>query len=177
MAKEPEEGKEEGEAPKKPKKKLSLPLIPLIVFGVFGLILVGSTGLIVYTLKFDHKKVNTEKDLVKVFEDTKNDVSRIEERLFPLEPFTINLGGDRRKEHLKITIQLEVFDPALTEELKLKLPIIRHTIITLLSQKTKKQLDTVQDKLFLKNQLITELNKHLATGTIRNVYWSSFLLQ
>lgn len=179
MAEEEEEKKdkeeEEEEEEKKPKGKISI--VGVIFFFLYLIVGGGAFGLVYMTLVMNKKVVPTEQKEKAVYIDEKNNIDDLALNLFPLETFLINLKGPEGEDHLKLTIQLEVFNQDVVEELTMKIPIIRDAVISYLVEKNREQLDSVQDKLFLKTQLTNLVNKMLVTGSIRSIYMTHFLIQ
>lgn len=96
--------------------------------------------------------------------------------LFTFEPFTINLDGRPRK-LVRTTIQLEMLSEEGYEEAVDKTPMERDQIVRILNGKTLEDIETVQGKLFLKDQIITAMNQILHKGMVKDVYFNEFLVQ
>jgi len=56
-------------------------------------------------------------------------------------------------------------------------PMIRDMIIRILSSKTVPEISTAKGKEKLKEEIKKNLNARLATGEIRNVYFTAFVIQ
>jgi flagellar protein FliL len=97
------------------------------------------------------------------------------------EQFTVNLldeGGDR---YLQTEIVLQVSGNELVEPIKEQMPILRSSILLLLSNKIASELTTKVGKSKLAEQIITEIRTHLhspALGKgIERVHFASFVIQ
>lgn len=97
--------------------------------------------------------------------------------MFPLDPFIINLSGEGGKRFLKLTIELELNDENLNLEITASLPKIKDSILILLSSKTFEDVYTVEGKFKLRDEITARVNRFLATGHIRNVYFTEFVIQ
>jgi len=54
---------------------------------------------------------------------------------------------------------------------------IRDTILRIIQRKSYQDLETLQGKLLLKNEILTEVNRLLPDGVIRDVYFYEFVIQ
>jgi flagellar FliL protein len=96
---------------------------------------------------------------------------------YSLEPFTVNLAdtGDQRIVQVKVT--LEMLNEDGFEEVVSMGAHARDTIVTILNGKQFPELQTIQGKLFLKDEITVALNKQLKRSFIKDVYFSRFVLQ
>ncbi len=97
--------------------------------------------------------------------------------MFPLDSFIINLSGEGGKRFLKLTIELEMSNPTLSDEITVNLPKIKDSILILLSSKKFKDIYKVEGKFKLRNEIIDRINRFLVTGQVRNVYFTEFVIQ
>jgi flagellar FliL protein len=96
--------------------------------------------------------------------------------LFSFEPFTVNLDGRPRK-LVRTTIQLEMLSEEGYEEAVKLAPVERDRIVSILNSKKYEDIETIQGKLFLKDQIVTALNGILHTGSVKEVYFNDFVVQ
>ena len=52
----------------------------------------------------------------------------------------------------------------------------RDTILRVLSEKTFTDLESLQGKLFLKDELLKNINKALRVGLVKDIYFSDFVM-
>ena len=97
--------------------------------------------------------------------------------MFPLEQFIVNLLSDSGRRFLKTTIDLELSDEDLIEELGAKNSRIRDVVIRVLSSKTVEEISTPKGKDKLKKELSNQLNAVLLDGQIVRVYFTDFVIQ
>jgi flagellar protein FliL len=97
------------------------------------------------------------------------------------EQFTVNLlddGGDR---YLQTEIVLQVSGNELVEPIKEQMPVLRSSILLLLSNKIASELTTKVGKSKLAEQIIAEIRMHLhspALGKgVERVHFASFVIQ
>ena len=189
MAKEePKEGAEGAEAPK-PKGKGKLIIIIVVV-----LLLAGGAGAFFMLGGSKEEGEHQEEEKPKEYKRAKMDT------------FIVNLSES--KSFLKVTIQLE-YDPdallrvtshegggeghgggggghegggddgALPPEILAKEPVVRDSVIRVLSSKHAEEVLTVEGKATLKDELIEAINEALefAEPIATNIYFTEFLIQ
>lgn len=180
-------------------KKKKSPL-KLIIILVLGLLILGGGGFFAYK-KFlapkpkatkaqiasqDGEGADTEGIASQDGEeaDTEGaDTEGVEEKMpkvgpiFDLEPFIVNLEDQKDTRYLKAKLSLELKGQKATEELNKRLPQIRDIMIEVLSSKTYSELATLHGKEHLKNEIMIRLNSILKTGTVRNVFFTEFVMQ
>ncbi len=158
---EPEEQAQEQE-PKK-KSKLKLIIILIVALGVLG-----GGGFFAYTKFFaSKKKEKEEKEQVKIPQVVTHQ----------LDTFLVNLADPGGKRYLKLTIELELDNPKVIDEINKENFRIRDAILLILSSKEFDDISTVGGKLALKKEIISKLNSILKTGKVLNVYFTEFLVQ
>ncbi len=97
--------------------------------------------------------------------------------LYPLNPFLVNLLNENESKYLKVSLDMELSDRKLLLQIDKKKPLIRDIIIRVLSSKAPEQIDTVEGKERLKNQLKYKINKILENGKITNIFFTDFIIQ
>lgn len=97
--------------------------------------------------------------------------------MYPLDPFIINLAGEGGKRFLKLTMELEISNEKLSEEITASLPKIKDSVLILLSSKTFEDVYTVSGKFKLRDEITSRINGFLVTGHLRNVYFTEFVIQ
>ncbi|MDZ4678250.1 MAG: flagellar basal body-associated FliL family protein [Oligoflexia bacterium] len=153
--------------------------LPKILMGIFvGLnlaVMIGGTFMI-YTIKIAYHRptITEETETQGLGED--RDIREDKPVLYSFEPFTVNLDGRPRK-LVRTTIQLEMLSEEGYEEVVNQSPIARDQIVRILNAKTYEDIETIQGKLFLKNQIITALNGMLSRGSIKEIYFGEFVVQ
>ena len=97
--------------------------------------------------------------------------------LHELSGFVVNLARSSRTRYLKTTIQLELADKKALKTAKERKAQIRDALIILLSNQSVEGLQNMQGKYELKRQIVARLNNLMGTGTVRNVYFTEFVIQ
>lgn len=96
--------------------------------------------------------------------------------LYTLPTFTVNLEGQPRR-LIRVALTLEMLDKDGFEEIVRNSPSARDSIVRILNAKTYDDIETIQGKLFLKDQIAVTLNKSLSEGVVKDVYFNEFLVQ
>lgn len=95
---------------------------------------------------------------------------------YTLPPFTVNLAGYPRR-LVRVEMTLEMLDESGFEEVVQLNPAARDAIVRILNAKEFKDLETIQGKLFLKDQIAVTLNQHLKDGVVKDIFFSDFVVQ
>ncbi len=90
--------------------------------------------------------------------------------------FTTNVNDVAGNHYLKVEVSLELNDKKAEESIKEFKPIIRDSILMILSSKTVADLD-IQNRDNLKQEIKTDLNKKLGKGYVKSVYFTNFIMQ
>lgn len=169
--KEDQEEKEEKEEKKSKSKKKKLFSLKSLLFcgGILIALLMGSYLLV--------EKVLAPSVSVK---ENSPDFSRkgtLRTVIYPLEPIIVNLAETGAKKYLRVTINLELDNSKVVEEIKRLSPRLIDSLITLLSSKTLSEVEDAKGKINIRKEIITQLNAELSTGRIINVYFTEFIIQ
>lgn len=96
--------------------------------------------------------------------------------LYTMDKITVNLDGIPKR-MIQTQISLEMLDEKGFEEVVTLGPEARDAIIRILHGKSFDDIETLQGKLFLKDQIASVLNQHMGEGIVRDVYFSEFIVQ
>jgi len=95
-----------------------------------------------------------------------------------LEPFTVNLSSFDR--YLQISITLQLGNPEMAEKIKAKMPLVRHSMIMLLSGKESADIQNASGKHELINEIKEKINHVLEVKEhdgVTDVYLVNFVIQ
>lgn len=173
---EKEEKKPEG-------KKLPVGLILQVLFAVVNMGVTGVGAYWVYsaTLGWESPQI-TEEDLSaqkKIAEEKEaaagNEAGPL---VYTMDKFTVNLAGEPKRT-IRVEVNLEMlgkdgFEEIINSDNRAK---ARDMIVRILNDKTFNELESIQGKLFLKDRIATEINRFLAEGVVKDVYFSEFVVQ
>lgn len=159
------------EAPKRDMKKLFT-----FVFMAVNLAVLGTGSYLVYvsTLGVEQASLSNEqaeRDLASFEESLRGDPV-----LYTMAPFNTNLDGVPRR-LIRVELSLEMMDEEGYEEVIGIVPQARDSIMRILNSKTFTDIESVQGKLHLKNQVVADLNASLRKGVVKNVYFNELVVQ
>ena len=120
--------------------------------------------------KPDSKSGSIEKSAESVLEETD---------VLNLNPFIVNLADSSGNRYLKVKMQLEI-EKSLLDEVNsntLLLPRIRDKILMILTTKTFDEVLNMKGKILLRKEIIIRLNEFLKKGSVKNVYFTEFVVQ
>jgi len=164
-----DEENQEGQVKGAGGKKSKLPLIIILVVVVL-LIAGGATG--AYFFFFQPKPQSAE---VKAAPTEPLKVTIF----FPMEPFIVNLLDNESERYLKVTIQMELSEQRTADELRRLNPMLRDTILDLLTSKTYREMIDPLGKQRLRDEIATRVNMILdqTKGKVNKVYFTEFVIQ
>ncbi|MGZ6479851.1 MAG: flagellar basal body-associated FliL family protein [Bdellovibrionales bacterium] len=147
-----------------------------LVFAFLNLTVLGAGSYLVYsaTLGVENKKLSNEQ--------AERNLASFEESLrgnpvlYTMSPFNTNLEGVPRR-LIRLDLSLEMMDEEGYEEVIGISPQARDSIMRILNGKSFTDVETVQGKLHLKNQIISDLNQSLKKGVVKNVYFNELVVQ
>lgn len=156
-----------------PKDKSKMLVIAFMV--VNGLVLAAGTYLVfISTIGYSP---------VSITEDSLNrEIASFEESLrgrpvmYTLPVFNTNLDGIPRR-LVRMEVSLEMLDKEGFEEVVGLGSGARDAIVRVLNDKSFDDIESVQGKLHLKNQIVTQLNERLRRGVVKNIYFSDLVVQ
>ncbi len=176
-----EEKNEEEVAPKKSSSKLVL----IIIIVLLVLILIGGGVAAYFLLMNDNEEPqanNQPQNQTQSKMQKKKNIARNSDLMqigpiYPLDQFIVNLLSDNGSRFLKIKMDLEMSSQELTTELDKKKPLIRDIVIRTLTSKTFQEVSTGKGKEKLKDELVDRINSVLADGSIKNIFFTEFVVQ
>lgn len=96
--------------------------------------------------------------------------------MYTMDQFNTNLEGVPRR-FVRMQISLEMLDEEGYEEVISLGAEARDSIVKILNTKKFDEVESVQGKLHLKNQITAQINSFLQHGVVKNVYFSDFVVQ
>jgi flagellar protein FliL len=151
-------------------------MILKVFFGLFlGLDLIAiSVGLgLTYmsTIGWHTPSVRNEQLIPEMEKQTK--IIASEPIIFTMEPFAVNLNGFPQRV-VNVEINLQLLDEKGYEEIISLGPQTRDSVVRLLNSKSFTELESIQGKLFLKDQIAHTLNGLLKVGVVEDVFFTKF---
>ena len=110
--------------------------------------------------------------------ETTSQVNLESSTLVAVPEFTTNISDVAGNRYLKVEVSVELGDKknAETEKLKTFMPIVRDSILTILTSKTVADLD-VRNRGNIKQEIQNDLNAKLGKDYIKNIYFTNFIMQ
>ena len=145
-------------------------------FLALNLAVMGACGFMVYSSTLGYKTPEVSEG------DLNRELASFRESLqgtpvmYNLGSFTTNLDGLPRR-IVRVEVNLEMLDAEGFEEAMGKASESQDSVVRILNGKKLTDLESVQGKLRLKNQIITQVNSMLDRGVVKNVYFSDFVIQ
>jgi len=150
--------------------------ILIILIGVFLLVVIAMGGgfFMMWNKMSSMNVVNSEK----AEDDT--DVEEIAETMGPtkkLETFIVNLADKDGTRYLRISMDLELETKETAQVVDKRLPKIRDAILMILPTKKYEDIGTVEGKSSLRNEMLTKINELMVPESIKNIYFTEFVVQ
>lgn len=143
-----EEKKAEEAAPKSSKKKLIIIIAAVALLG-------GGGGAAFFLMK---PKAEGHEKKEEVHEEA------VKPSFLTLETFTVNLVPDPGEQYLQTDISLQIKDAHTDQLIKDQMPLVKSSILLVLSSKKSSEINTMDGKNALAKELTTELNKIFSGG-------------
>ena len=159
-----EKEKKEKEEKKGGKKKL-------ILFILIGLVILAGAGAGAYFFLFAKSAPPPEEE-----QPQKEPEPKVGPFL-QLDPFIVNLADPTGHRYLRAKITLELADEQALQQANERIPQINDAIIMVLSSKTVEEVLSPEGKLELRLELIRKLNDLLGPNTVKNIYFTQFVVQ
>jgi flagellar FliL protein len=97
--------------------------------------------------------------------------------VFPLEPFIVNIYDGQEVRYLKMKVEFEMSSPEVKPEIEARQAPLRDAILVLLTTKTLQEVQDLQGKNQLREEILVAVNKILPPGKITRVYFTDFVVQ
>lgn len=97
--------------------------------------------------------------------------------IFALDPFIVNIYDGQELRYLKVKVELEMANAGLKAELEGRLAPIRDAILVVLTAKTLQEVQDVQGKNQLREEILGAISKIVAQGKVTRVYFTDFVVQ
>jgi flagellar FliL protein len=98
--------------------------------------------------------------------------------LVGLEEIIVTLQSDEKlPRYLRTTVTVEVENQELADLVAARLPLLRDTVIMILSAKTPAEIQRPEGKQALRDELFRRLGEKLPPDALRNIYFSDLVIQ
>jgi flagellar protein FliL len=162
--------------PVQEKPPLNIKKILGIIFVVVNFLVVGGGAFATYAATIGYvPKVVSEKELNDSYEKLRAEL-QAEPIMYTMETFNTNLVGLPRQ-FIRLEVNVEMYSQEGYEELFQQDSQARDAVMRILNGKKLEDLEPVQGKLRLKNEISAMLNDILHRGVVKNVYFTKFQVQ
>lgn len=96
---------------------------------------------------------------------------------YALEPFIVNIYDGQELRYLKVKVEFELSSPQAKADLDAKVAPMRDAILVLLTTKTMQEVQDLQGKNQLREQILASVNKIVPPGDVSKVYFTDFVVQ
>jgi flagellar FliL protein len=97
--------------------------------------------------------------------------------MYKMDTMIVNLADRGGKRYLRLTMQFELTNQEVLEEIEKRLPQIRDSILMILPTKQYADISTTLGKTALRDEIIAKVNGYLKKGTINTIYFTEFVVQ
>jgi len=97
--------------------------------------------------------------------------------IYPLEPFIVNIYDGQEIRYLKLKCEFEMANSEVKGDLDSKVAPLRDAILILLTTKTMQEIQDLQGKNTLREQILGAVNKIVPPGKVTKVYFTDFVVQ
>jgi len=97
--------------------------------------------------------------------------------VFPLEPFIVNIYDGQEVRYLKVKVEFEMSGPEIKPEIDARQAPLRDAILVLLTTKTLQEIQDLQGKNQLREEILASVNKILPPGKVTRIYFTDFVVQ
>jgi flagellar FliL protein len=94
-----------------------------------------------------------------------------------IDEFIVNIISAENNHYVKASLTLELTNIPVKDEVTLRMPQIRDSILLLVSNKTYEELQDLQGKKQLKAEITSKLNAILQSGSVTSIYFTDFVVQ
>lgn len=99
------------------------------------------------------------------------------EAVYPLEPFIVNIYDGQEIRYLKVKVEFGISSPEAKAELDPRQAPLRDAILVLLTTKTLQDIQDMQGKNQLREEILAAANSIVPPGKILKVFFTDFVVQ
>lgn len=94
-----------------------------------------------------------------------------------MDPFIVNIYDGQELRYLRVKVEFELATPDAKPEIALRQAQLRDAILVLLTTKTLQDVQDLQGKNQLRDEILASVNKIVPPGKISRVYFTDFVVQ
>ena len=97
--------------------------------------------------------------------------------LYNFKDLIVNIGGNGRTRFLKLSFSARTSSKSVLKEMEEKRAELMDMLINILSQKSVRDVETIEGRKKLKEEIMEKLSHKLSKGRIEEVYFTEFVVQ
>lgn len=97
--------------------------------------------------------------------------------VFPMEPFIVNIYDGQELRYLRVKVEFETASADAKGEIEMRQAPLRDAILVLLTTKTLQDVQDLQGKNQLRDEIMVAVNKILPPGKVNKIYFTDFVVQ
>lgn len=97
--------------------------------------------------------------------------------IFPMEPFIVNIYDGQELRYLRVKVEFETATADAKTEIEMRQASLRDAILVLLTTKTLQDVQDLQGKNQLRDEIMVAVNKILPPGKVSKIYFTDFVVQ
>ena len=150
--------------------------IDILIVGAFSIATIAITGLFYYTIYMAPKSLPKEKENLERLAESIKPKSLI--KGIPVKRILINLPSkSSRLRFLELEINLFPFQEEQKDKINQKLPILKDTIISVVSKMAPDELNSISGKILLEERIKRKFHKSVKEKLISKIFYTKFVVQ
>jgi flagellar FliL protein len=151
--------------------------LPVILLGVLLLLMLGmGGGLFMIWSKVSAMSALTVRDGSGAAEAGKSKPDEVKP-VVSLETFIVNLADPGGGRYLRVTMDLETEGKPAADEIGKRVPQLRDTVLMILPTKRFADINTLEGKSALREEIIAAINGMLGTPAVSRIFFKEFVIQ
>ncbi len=171
MAKNENQEEQEGQEPKKKKGKIKWILLGVIILGL------GAGGYFGYQYFLANDSGKSKGNATKAESGTGENGKKSKTQMVSLPSMIVNLADPLGRRYLKVSMDVQVVNKQASKKLQDSMPKVKDALLMLLSSKSYSDVDSMEEKLKLKNEVVSRLNQIVGESPVVKVYFTEFVVQ
>jgi flagellar FliL protein len=97
--------------------------------------------------------------------------------MYALDPFIVNIYDGQELRYLKLKLEVELSSAEVKNELTARQAELRDAVLAILTTKTMQDIQFLQGKTQLKQEIMAAVTKMLSPGKVKQIYFTDFVVQ
>jgi flagellar FliL protein len=97
--------------------------------------------------------------------------------MYALDPFIVNIYDGQELRYLKLKLEVELSGAEVKNELTARQAELRDAVLAILTTKTMQDIQFLQGKNQLKQEIMAAVTKMLSPGKVKQIYFTDFVVQ